>query len=201
MRTDRAQARLSAYMEGDVSSREAARIEAALEASAELREELRILQGTVSLLRGLPRSETPPALADRVMERVRAGEAEPVRWRDGLYRLFEPAFAVPLAASAAALLVFVGTPTGGLLEEDSLPNVTVAALDPSAPVASVPVASKTPGVRNVNRVGPRMPQSQRVQMMRMLRGAGHPHSAALASQMEPDGDIVLAGFSKGGRGR
>lgn len=201
MRTDRAQARLSAYMEGDVSSREAARIEAALEASAELRAELRILQGTVSLLRGLPRAETPPALADRVMERVRAGEAEPVRWRDGLYRLFEPAFAVPLAASLAALLVFVGTPTGGLLEEDSSPTVSVAELAPSASVASVPVASETSGVRGASRLDLRLPQSQRLQMMRMLRGAGHPHSAALASQMEPDGDIVLAGYSKGARRR
>ena len=188
-------------MEGDLSSRESARIEAALEASAELREELRILQETVGLLRSLPRSETPPALAARVMERVRAGEAEPVRWRDGLHRLFEPAFAVPLAASVAALLVFVGTPTGGLLEEGPSTNVSVAELTPSFPVASVPVASETSVVRKPSRVNLRMPQSQRVQMMRRLRGAGHPHSAALASQMEPDGDIVLAGYSKGVRGR
>ena len=49
--------------------------------------------------------------------------------------------------------------------------------------------------------GSRPSQRQRLQMVRMLRGAGHPHSAALASQMEPDGEVVLASFAKGRRGR
>jgi len=204
VRTDRVKARLSAYLEGDVSSREAARIEAALEASSELREEFRLLQATVGLLRGLPRPEAPLGLAERVVERVRAGEAEPVRWRDWLHRLFEPAFAVPLAATAAALLVFVGTPTGGLLEDESAPGAPLAASALPVPVVTVARETAGPeasGVRNSSRVDLRMPQRQRLQMVRMLRGAGHPHSAALASQMEPDGEVVLASFAKGRRGR
>lgn len=204
MRTDRVRARLSAYLEGDVSSREATRIEAALEASSELREELRVLLATVRLLRGLPRPEAPPALTERVVARVRAGEADPVRWRDWLHRLFEPTFAVPLAASVAALLVFLGTPTGGLPGAEPAPGTPIASLASPAPV--VTVARDTSGratlrVRNPNRVALRMPQRQRLQLLRMLRGAGHPHSVSLASQMEPDGDIVLASFSEQRRRR
>ena len=101
MNDQRIRTRLSAYLEGDVSSREAARIESALDGSPELREELHGLQATLNLLRDLPRPDGPSALADRVMERVRGGEGSPVRWRDRLHRLFEPTFAVPLVASAA----------------------------------------------------------------------------------------------------
>lgn len=204
MKSERVRARLSAYLEGDVSPREATRIEAALEASPDLREELRVLQATVSLLRGLPRPEAPPALTERVVARVRAGEADPVRWRDWLHRLFEPTFAVPLAAAVAALLVFLGTPPGGLPGGGPAPDTPIAAVTP--PVPTLTVARDTSGgttlrVRTPNRLVLRMPRRQRLQMMRMLRGAGHPHSASLASQMEPDGDIVLASFSERRRRR
>jgi len=200
VRTDRVRARLSAYLEGDVSSREATRIEAALDASSELREELRELQATVRLLRGLPRPEAPPALTEQVVARVRAGEADPVRWRDWLHRLFEPTFAVPLAASVAALLVFLGIPTGGVPGGEPAPGTPIASVAPSAPVVTVAhdtSGQATPRVRNPNRAALRMLRRQRLQMM--LRGAGHPHSASLASQME--GDIVLANFSEGRRRR
>lgn len=211
MKSERVRARLSAYLEGDVSPREATRIEAALEASPDLREELRVLQATVSLLRGLPRPEAPPALTERVVARVRAGEADPVRWRDWLHRLFEPTFAVPLAAAVAALLVFLGTPPGGLPGGGPAPDTPIAAVTPPVPTLTPPVptltvARDTSGgttlrVRTPNRLVLRMPRRQRLQMMRMLRGAGHPHSASLASQMEPDGDIVLASFSERRRRR
>ena len=204
MKTDRVRARLSAYLEGDVSAREAIRIESALEANSELREELRGLQATVSLLRGLPQPEAPPALAERVVARIRAGEADPVRWRDWLHRLFEPTFAVPLTVSAVALLVVIGTPPAVLTGVGSAPGTPIAGVD--SPVSAVTVAGEmggpqTPSVRPLGGSSPRMLKSQRLQMMRRLRGAGHPHSAWLASQMEPAGDVVLASFSQGSERR
>jgi len=194
----RIRTRLSAYLEGDVSSREAARIESALEGSPELREELHGLQATLNLLRGLPRPDGPSALTDRVMERVRAGEGSPVRWRDRLHRLFEPTFAVPLVASAAALLVFVGTPTGRLLEAETAAEIPLTAFVPPSSVTSAPAAAEAPEVAQVavpRSVVLQIPHSERQQIVRLLRESGIPNSAALASQFEPGNDIALASFT------
>lgn len=199
MNTERTRTRLSAYLEGDVSPREAARIESALEKSSELREELRGLQATVSLLRGLPRPDSPPALTERVMERVRAGEGTPVRWRDRLHRALEPTFAVPLVASAAALLVFVGTPTGRLLEAETAAEIPLTAFVPPGSVTSAETGADTADVVKVGvprEAELQIPQSQRQQMLRLLRGSGQPNAAPLASQLEPGSDIALASFTK-----
>ena len=71
--------RLSEYLERELADREHDRFSAHLAECADCAGELRELEGTVRLLRGLPEPELPPAFARTVIARVRA-EAE----REGL---------------------------------------------------------------------------------------------------------------------
>lgn len=195
MNPSRARTRLTAYLEDDLSPRERRKVEAALEASAELRREFAELRGTVDLLRSLPRPEAPPALASLVMARVRAGEAEPATLRDWLAGWLEPRYALPVAAAALALAVFVDT----RIDENSggaafvTAQVAQVAERPTARHPQVELASQLREVarerlqRRVRRHG----------MAGILRGAGHPHSASFASDIDSVGEVALAGF--GGR--
>jgi hypothetical protein len=72
---------LSAYLEGDLGERDEARLRGHLDSCAECSAELRALQRAVRLLRELGGAEPPGDLADRIVERVRAEEARPSRWR------------------------------------------------------------------------------------------------------------------------
>lgn len=185
MRSSRARNLLNAYLERELDPETQSRLEDVLERDPELRRELRELEATLALLRGLPQPEAPPGLAGQVMARVRAGEAQPVGLLDVLGRLFEPAFLVPAAAAAVALTVFVGVPGVGQRGDGSQPQ-QLARSGPAEPSH----APRDPALEA--RLDQRVP---RYDVTRILRGAGHPHSASFASHLEGEGDIAFASFS------
>jgi anti-sigma factor RsiW len=205
------------YLEGDVSPGERSRIEAALAEHPELRDELRELEATVALLRGLSAPEPPPALAARVMERVRAGEAEAASWWAWLRKLGEPAVALPLAAGVAALTLFIGSQGGVLPGSDSqggpAPGVQTAATRVPAPVRATPqrstaaVVTPEDAARSRLQLAHKMRRLDRMQQLarggrteeaaRILRGAGHPYSASFAAQLEPDRNLALVSYPGG----
>jgi hypothetical protein len=204
-------ARLNDYLERDLPPGERSRITAHLAECPECAEELRELERTVTLLRRLPEAKVPPAFAASVMARVRAGEAHPggglLHW---LRMLPTPAFAVPLAAGLAGLVLFAGVWDGLLSQPDVEPE----------PVARVAVSQPLPALaQGPGRLGPRpairaaaAPElraaraERKIELVRAmqrrsllqelarrgytkqvaltLRGAGHPLSSSMASHFE-----------------
>lgn len=192
MNPSRARSRLNAYLEDDLPPRQRARVEAALEASSELRQELAELRGIVDLLRGLPRPEAPPGLAGLVMARVRAGEAEPATLRNWLVGWLEPRFAVPAVAGALVLVVFASAQIGQRPDGGSVPPQQLAEAQ-AAPAAARPSVDIAAEMRALARE--RLQRRVRRQgMAGILRSAGHPHSAAFASDIEGVGDVALVSF-------
>jgi anti-sigma factor RsiW len=104
-----ASTRLNDYLEGDLPAAERSQLERTLAAHPELRAELAELRATVALLQRLREPEVPPFLAERVIARVRAGEAEPESWWHRLLRRLEPRVGLPLAAGLAGLALFPAT--------------------------------------------------------------------------------------------
>ena len=102
-------ARLSDYLERDLSPEERSRIERHLEACAPCGSELREFRATVSLLRRLPEPEHPSGLAESVMARVARDGSRPARVRSLLRRATEPRFALPLAAGISGLFFLFQT--------------------------------------------------------------------------------------------
>jgi anti-sigma factor RsiW len=186
----RARTRLNGYLEDDLTPRERARVEAALEASPDLRRELAELRNTVDLLHRMPRPELPPALADLVMARVRAGEAEPATLRSWLAGWLEPRFAVPVAAAALALAVFVDARMVDSVAAPAGEQVATVQLEPEVERRSVAIAAQMQELAN-ERLQRRV---RRQGIPGILRGAGHPHSAAFASDIEGAGEVALVGF-------
>lgn len=201
--------RLSEYLEGDLSQRERSRIDAALAEDRELREELRELEATLALLRGLPEPEVPPAFATRVIAHVRESEAEPRGLLAGLSGLFEPAVAVPLAAGITAVALFVGVQGEVAPTIDSVPAHLELA-EVVAPMAQPePTAAQAPwqptGFAAAHASEPEMSlteiqrrtlqtilsRSQHQDLGRLLRGSVHPHAASLASHFEGDGSLQI----------
>jgi anti-sigma factor RsiW len=187
---------LSAYLEHDLGASEHAAVEAHLATCATCAADVEGLRDTVALLRGLPDPEPPPFLATRVMARIAAGEARVPAWRRWLAQLGEPVVAVPLAAAAAALLVFsFAAPQAG---------VQIAANDP-------PIGDPVTEHRLVPRpVGPTLspvalqiaPRPDPVLTLRRdplfladhLRGAGHPHSSSLAAHFDGPAEAIVASW-------
>lgn len=105
-----AQRHIADYLDGSLSARRRARLDQHLDRCEECRTEVRELRLTISLLRGLPDPEPPENLAESVLQRIAAGEAEPSlarradRW---LGALWESVSAPQYALSAAALLALV----------------------------------------------------------------------------------------------
>lgn len=217
--------RLNDYLEGDLQPAERSRLEAELAESRELRQELQALRSTVALLQRLPQAEAPPWLVERVVARVRAGEAEPERWWDWLRRLTEPAVAVPVAAGVVGLVLFAG------MEPDHLPGTTLSRDSrPQLAEQEIPASQALAGAR-----APASPRSRAIpagvdpeavrqgeialakQLRRwrasqieelarlgrsdeaasLLRGAGHPHSNSLAEHFAPS--VELAAIELPGR--
>lgn len=113
MRHERVTARLSDYLEGSLSKRDAARVEAHLLGCAGCRQALGELKRTVDLLRGLRGSVEAPNLASAVMVRIRAGEAEPSvleRLRAGVSRFLSGPLGAPLATGAVGLALLAVLP-------------------------------------------------------------------------------------------
>jgi len=184
----------------------------------ECAEELRELESTVTLLRRLPEATVPPAFAASVMASVRAGEAEPgglLRW---LKALATPAFAVPLAAGLAGLVLFAGLrdasfPQPGA-EPEPLDRVAVSeplpelapgpgrlGPRPAIRVAAVSEARAAQTERRIAVVRAMHRRSLLQQLARRghtkqvaltLRGAGHPLSSSMASHFEDQEPVNFA---------
>jgi|GEM_PF-1384773 len=100
---------LDAYLEGDLRTGERERLEGQLAESAELRAELAGLRRLREVLQTLPEEDPPPLLADRVLARIAAGEANSswlVAWQEGARRILGSAWSAPVAAAVAGVLIF-----------------------------------------------------------------------------------------------
>jgi hypothetical protein len=191
----------------------------------ECAEELRELESTVTLLRRLPEVTVPPAFAASVMTRVRAGEAE----LGGLFRwlraLSTPAFAVPLAAGLAGLVLFAGLRDGPLkppgVEPEPLARVAVSeplpelaprparfGPEPAIRAGAGPEARPAHAQRKIELVRAMQRRSLLQQLARRgqteqvaltLRGAGHPLSSSMASHFEDHepANVTFASWSPG----
>jgi hypothetical protein len=105
--------RLSAYLDGQLSSEESAEVRRALEEDADLRAEFKALEATVALLRKHGPAAAPAGFHDRVMAQVggqRTGRL--VVLRQFLRQI--PVEAVALAAAAVLVIAIVGNPTDNM---------------------------------------------------------------------------------------
>ena len=132
MKHEAASTRLNDYLDGTLSLREAARVEAHLIGCEACRHQLGQLRRTVELLRGLRGVVEAPDLTGPVLERIRRGEAEPSL----------------LERVRSVLLGFLGTPLGaplatacvGLLLLGVLPRIEVEVTVPGSREAAPRIA-------------------------------------------------------------
>jgi hypothetical protein len=165
---------LSAYLEHDLGDAERAEMDAHLRTCTTCAGDLEDLRGAVDLLRRLPDPEPPPFLAARVMARIAAGEAHSPVWRRWLEQLGAPLVAAPLAAAAAALLVFsfAAPPSGTQIA--AAPERPDRIREPRG-MDEIPIAPPELVV-----AAPRDPH----RIARALRGASHPYSTTLAMHFD-----------------
>lgn len=100
------------YLQGDLTLRQRALLDAHLDGCVACAEDLRSLRATVDLLRELPGPEVPPHLTDRVFARIQDGEGRAGFW-DGVvafWEMVDPARYLPPLAGAAltTAVVIVG---------------------------------------------------------------------------------------------
>lgn len=136
MRHDRAARLLSDYLDGSLAGRDRARVEAHLLGCVSCRHALNELRRTAELLRGLRGGVDAPDLAEAVLARIRAGEAEPSvldRLRAGVSRFLAGPLGAPLATAAVGLTLLAVLPR--IEVEVSLPGrgVSQAAVTELAP--------------------------------------------------------------------
>lgn len=123
---------LSAYIDGELTAREAAAVETHVHDCSACRRELDALRRTADLAQSMPRAETPPDFANDVMVAVRRGDAET---RTHWFRLLW----APAVAAAVAFALFIIHPEGGgpAASEQAAPteraDVTVAQAHRAAP--------------------------------------------------------------------
>ena len=188
MKHARIRARLSEYLDRKLSPEQRSRVDAHLAACAACAAELHELERTVHLLHRLPDPEPPPYLAQAVMARLEAGEGQPELLAQRLRRLIGPAFAVSVAAALGGLFLFT------LVDiEIQVPRQRTTTGEPISGVAqtsSEPEPARNP--YSLARHHARRGESAEV--AQLLRGAGHPHSALLATHFEHDSEIALASW-------
>jgi anti-sigma factor RsiW len=184
----RIRARLSQYLDRKLPPKQRSEIDAHLVECAACSAELHELERTVDLLRRLPDPEPPPYLAQAVMARLEAGEGQRELPMQRLRRLIGPAFATSVAVAVSGLFLFT------LVDiEIQLPPHPATTGDPSPGVvqaSSEPKPSRSP--YSLARHHARRGESAEVALL--LRGAGHPHSALLATHFEHDSEIALASW-------
>ena len=196
-------ARLSEYLERDLIPEERARIETHLETCAGCACELRELRATVSLLRRLPEPGHPPGLGDAVMAQIAQGARRPISLHVLLRRAAEPRFAASLAAALAGFILLVQAvgreipvPMGGA-QIASAAGRLPAAFESGlwGPDEPQPRSLGTAVVTNAPSYGVGTEYARRAHMeevARLLRGAGHPYSASLASHFDSQPTVVMA---------
>ena len=127
MKHSKVRARLSSFIERELSDGERRKVAAHLGDCSSCSEELAELQDAVKLLRGLPEPEMPLAFTESVMARVRDGEAEPSGFFARLGRLLEPTVLVPVAVGLAAFLYIQSIEDVSVSTPDAEPLVVAAA--------------------------------------------------------------------------
>jgi hypothetical protein len=130
--------RLSAYLEGELSSREEAALESHLAECAPCSAELRALRRALELLHGLPTPELPSDIGGAVLAQLRAEQAQRPSFRVPWARIAP--FALAAGIGAVAYLTPVAPP-GGL--QASQTRFADAAPAPVVPVAAQP--ARPPG--------------------------------------------------------
>ncbi len=129
--------RLGPYLEGELPLQQRALVDAHLDTCDPCAEELRELRATIDLLQRLPDESPPEGLVDRVLARVRAGEADPtllVRALDAFEAMLRPGVLTPVLAGALgalAIAVLQARPQAG-------PPVGQASGSTPPPVAQLP---------------------------------------------------------------
>jgi len=179
---ERAQDRLSAYLDHDLGAAERAALDAHLAACPHCAADLEDLRDAVDLLRRLPDPEPPAFLATRVMARIAAGETRVPSWRRWLEPLGTPLVGATLAAAAAALAVFsFATPDAGT--ESRLARAESAPA-PRVERGEVRLVPRMVGDRRPPAALVATPRPDPSAIARNLLGASHPHSVALAAHFD-----------------
>src|SRR5262245_14754185 len=121
---------LTAYVDGELSSRQRRHVERLLRRSGEARELYRKLRHDAHALRGLPRPHLPADLSDPVLKAIRTRRLTPRRPRRP-----PPVFSVwAAAAAAAAVLLAVGLGSYLYFADPRAPELPVAEVpNPPAP--------------------------------------------------------------------
>jgi hypothetical protein len=214
-------ARLSEYLDRDLTNEERARVGAHLESCTDCDRELNELRETVSLLRRLPEPTLPAGISEAVMLRIARGEGREARVRTLFRRVAEPRFAAPLAAGLAGLFFLFQSPEGNVTPPSASAHgngANTSALDVATIFqdangggddAWVGAHDGGSGWRTGLTSGftPSEAYRQYLTQARLeeargrariqefasqLRGAGHPNSASFASQFEARPNVVLA---------
>ncbi len=208
MNRSNAGARLSAYLEGDLSESERSKLESRLADDPALRATLREIESVVGLIRDLPEPELPSAFSSRVLARVQEqGEQAPGGVRGWIQRLVEPAMAVPLAAGVTALALFIGSQQeiAPPLDASGGSSLQAAAMEQQTPatsrrVAAAPgsapteLASTSPDTGSMTLTEIQRHTLQTIlsryphgDLARQLRGSGHPHAASFVNHVVETG--------------
>lgn len=151
MTHSRLRASLNDYVDRALPGKVRAEVAAHLSECPACHAEVRELEATVVLLRRMPELEPPPGLAESVMARVRAGEAEPASWLRSLLQIFQPALTVTATAAVAGLTVFVVARGPGLAPDRAVVPIQLAqeALPATPAAAPTQVARATPAAAPV----------------------------------------------------
>ena len=216
MKHSEIRARLSDYLARDLSPDQRSRIETHLEGCPPCDSELRELRATVSLLQRLPEVEHPAGLADAVLARVARDGYRPAPVITLLRRAAEPRFAALLAAGIAGLLLVLQP------GDQAIPRAMSPAAHDQFAATGLHTAGGLPPAFTSGLWGPDEPRPRDVQpagagvvsgvtpfrsyaeyarrarlqeVAHLLRGAGHPHSASLASRFEARPTVVMADWT------
>ncbi|HYB13725.1 MAG TPA: anti-sigma factor [Myxococcota bacterium] len=134
MKHGEVRSRLGPYLEGDLPLQQRALVDAHLDTCPSCGEELKELRETIGLLRSLPEIEPPVGLANGVMARIHAGEAQStflVRLLDGLEMLL-PSRSLALVATSVGVLVLALLASGRFAEPGRVSQATAANSSPAS---------------------------------------------------------------------